>query len=157
MTRMPPRRAMPPLAFAFVLAVGAAPSPEARAQRAWMSDVSVRAMDVSSVRDGVSRITRMVVVADGDRAHAVRLEVMLPIGVSVLHVADGCRPSPGPVATLSARVTCELGDLPADAPRSVFVTTGGRPSAPPWRIAAFAFSDTPDPLPSNNYAERVAP
>jgi hypothetical protein len=129
---------------------------EAR-QHSWQADVSVRAIDVTPMRDGGSLTTRVAVTADSDRARAVRVEVMLPIGVAVMHVAEGCQTSPSPIASLSARVTCSLGDLPVRGLRYVFVTTTGKPVSQRARFAAFAFSDTPDPHPTNNYAERVVP
>ena len=130
---------------------------DAARQLAWRADVHVRAIDVVRVRQDGPTTTRVVVASDDDAARGVRLEVMLPVGVGVLHMADGCRTSPAPVSTLAARVTCALGDLPAHAPRSVFVTTSGRPASAQPRIAVFALSDTPDPIPSNNYAERSVP
>jgi hypothetical protein len=132
-------------------------SVDAGAQRAWIADVSVRAIELTPLTDGGSRIARIVIAADSSRASAVRVEVMLPVGVGVLHLADGCRASPGPVTSLSARVTCALGDMTVRESRSVFVTTAGRPASSRPRFAAFAFSDTPDPVPSNNYAERIVP
>jgi hypothetical protein len=60
--------------------------------------------------------------------------------------------------SLAARVTCALGELHAGELRDVSITTARRPGAHmPLRFAAFAFSDTPDPRPGNNFAERDAP
>ena len=126
-------------------------------QRVWQADVSVRALDVVSTRPGGPITTRVTIAADSDDARAVRVEIILPIGVAVLRLPDICRTSPSPVATLSARVTCALGDMPMRGLRDFSIATtaavgGGRP-----RFAAFVFSDTPDPVPSNNFAERVLP
>ena len=149
------RQSGPTIAVALIASAWRSAVPDNQAN--WIADVSVRSIDVTSIRDRSSRVTRIVVSADGNRASAVQVEVILPVGVGVVHVADGCRTSPGPVASLTARVTCTLGDLPVRESRSIFVTTTGKPTAPQPRFAAFAFSDTPDPLPSNNYAERVVP
>jgi hypothetical protein len=41
--------------------------------------------------------------------------------------------------------------------RDFFIATTAPVSGGRSRFAAFAFSDTPDPVPSNNFAERVLP
>ena len=56
-----------------------------------------------------------------------------------------------------AGMPAKVGDVPVRESRSVFVTTAGRPATPHARFAAFVLSDTPDPVPSNNYAERIVP
>jgi hypothetical protein len=94
-------------------------------------------------------------VEGNDPARSSRLEVLLPIGVAIVRVADECRPSPSPVTGLNARVSCELGELRAKSVREVIIAVTPRVSSQPLRVAAFAFSDTPDPDPSNNFAERV--
>jgi hypothetical protein len=126
-------------------------------QKVWHSDVSVRALEVLSVKPGGPLTARVAVVADSDVARAVQVEIILPVGVAVLRLPTGCRTSPSPVATLSARVTCALGDLPVRTQRDVSITTTGAVRGRTMRFAAFAFSDTPDPLPSNNFVERVLP
>lgn len=126
--------------------------------RVWRSDVSVRALDLTVEKRGGPISARVIVAADSDDAHAVRLEIMLPVGVGILRVPDGCRRSPSPITSLAARVSCALGDLPMRGMRDVAITTTG---APPSRgrlhFAAFTFSDTPDPVPANNFAERIVP
>jgi hypothetical protein len=129
-----------------------------RVQHTWESDVSVRALELSVARPGDSITARVTVTTDRGAARAVRLEIILPVGVGMLAIPPGCRSSPAPVMSLAARVTCALGDLHANALRDVSITTTGRPGARlPLRFAAFAFSDTPDPLPGNNFVERDAP
>jgi hypothetical protein len=142
-----------------VVAFAGSAQPRPRATpRVWRSDVSVRALDLSTERHGGAIAVRVIVAADSDDARAVRLEIMLPVGVGVLRVPDGCQRSPGPITSLAARVSCALGGLPMRGMRDVTITTTG---APPSRgrihFAAFTFSDTPDPVPSNNFAERVVP
>ena len=125
-------------------------------QRVWQSDVSVRTLEFSITKPAGSITTRVTVAADGDGARALHLEIMLPVGVGVLAMPEGCRSSPSPVMSLSARVTCALGDLRAHERRSVSIVTTDRPaSRTPLRFAAFAFSDTPDPQPTNNFVERM--
>jgi hypothetical protein len=126
-------------------------------QRVWQADVSVRALEVVSVKPGGPITARVAVAADSDVARAVQVEIILPVGVAVLRLPTGCRTSPSPVATLSARVTCALGDLPSRTQRDVSIATTGAVRGGKMRFAAFAFSDTPDPVPSNNFVERVLP
>lgn len=127
------------------------------AQRAWESDVSVRTVEFSKATLAGSITMHVMVTAERDNARAVRLEIMLPVGVGVLAMPPGCRSSPAPVMSLAARVTCTLGDLHQRDMRTISVTTTDRPGVRrPLRFAAFAFSDTPDPQPGNNFAERDA-
>jgi hypothetical protein len=141
------------LAFAAIASRG-----DAAPQHAWQSDVSVRALELTMQKGGTSITARLVVATDSGDARGVRLEIMLPVGVGVVTVPDGCRPSPSPIMSLSARVTCVLGDLRVREIRELSIVTTGRPaSREPLPFAAFAFSDTPDPQPSNNFAERSVP
>jgi hypothetical protein len=123
--------------------------------RVWQSDVKVESLDVSESRSGGSINARAVISTSGDdAARSVKVEVMLPIGVGVLRLSDGCKPSPSPVTGLTARVTCDLGEIPTRGSREIAIATTARPSSIPLRIGIFAFSDTPDPSPANNFAER---
>jgi hypothetical protein len=80
--------------------------------RVWQSDVRISGIDVGDSRPGSAVNVRIVVAAEGeDAAKSARVEILLPIGVSVLRLTDGCRTSPSPVTGLNARVTCDLGDL----------------------------------------------
>lgn len=126
------------------------------AQRTWASDVSVRSVGLSKTATNHAIAMRVTVTAERDEARAVRLEIMLPVGVGVLAVPPECRSSPTPVMSLAARVTCTLGDLRARDARRISITTTDRPGTrQPLRFAAFAFSDTPDPDPGNNWASAV--
>ena len=125
-------------------------------RRVWQADLSVQAFDVTTLKPGGSVSSRVVVAPGNEAARGVRLEMLLPVGVGVLRVSDGCRPSPGPVAALNARVSCALGDMPVRALREVSVVTSGGPTADArLSFAVFVFSDTPDPRPANNFAERA--
>ncbi len=128
------------------------------AQRAWQADLSVRAFEVATDKSATSITASLVIATDSDEARAVRVEIMLPIGVGVVRLPDACRASPGPVMSLSAHVTCTLGNIEARGVREVSITTTSRPPSrtrTPVRFAAFALSDTPDPVPANNFAERT--
>lgn len=139
-----------------VVAFGGVPADAA--QRAWQADLSVRAFEVATDKAAGSISASVVIAADSDVARAVQVEIMLPVGVGVVSLPDECRASPGPVMSLSAHVTCTLGNIEAHTTREVSLTTTSRPRSPsraPLRFAAFALSDTPDPLPANNFAERT--
>jgi len=124
--------------------------------RVWQSDVRIESLEVTAAKTGSSLNARAVIAADGDdAARSVRVEIMLPIGVGVLRLSDGCRPSPSPVTGLNARVTCDLGEIAAHSSREISVSTTARLSSLPLRLGVFAFSDTPDPSPANNFAERL--
>ena len=138
-------------------ASGGGGSPAVRAQRTWQADLSIQALQVTVLTPGGTLVERVAVTSDSGAAKDVRVEIMLPIGVGVLRVADGCKASPSPVQSLHARVTCALGDVPARVQRDVSITLSAPPGAGRARFAAFALSDTPDPLPSNNFIERVLP
>lgn len=126
--------------------------------RAWESDVSVQSLDVSALKRGGPITARVVVATGNDAARDVRLEMLLPVGVGLLRVSDLCRASPSPVSSLSARVSCTLGDMPVRALRELSITTSSASVADArLGFAVFVFSDTPDPVPTNNFAERGLP
>ena len=123
--------------------------------RVWQADLAVQTFDVTALKPGGPITARVVVATGNDEARGVRLEMLLPVGIGVLRVPDACRPSPSPVASLNARVSCAIGDMPVRALREVSVVTSGVTGADPRpHFAVFVFSDTPDPRPANNFAER---
>jgi len=142
----------------FVTFVAVVRRGDAAPQHAWQSDVSVRALEVTMLKGGTTIAARVVVATDSGEARGVRVEVMLPLGVGVVSLPDGCRPSPSPVMSLNARVSCSLGDLRVREIRELSIVTTGRPATrDPLSFAVFAFSDTPDPRPANNFVERTVP
>lgn len=123
--------------------------------RVWQADLAVQAFDLTAMKQGGPITARVVVATGNEEARGVRLEMLLPVGIGVLRVPDGCRPSPGPVASLNARVSCAIGDMPIRSLREISVTTTGVSAADARpHFAVFVFSDTPDPRPANNFAER---
>lgn len=143
------------LGLAITVAVGASAS--RYDPHAWQSDLQVQSLEATEVRSGGSLNARVVISAEGsDPARAVKLEIMLPIGVGVLRLAQGCAPSASPVTGLNARVTCEIGDVQPRGTREIVISTTSRAATTPLRFAAFAYSDTPDPSPANNFAEKTA-
>ena len=143
--------------LAMALGAGGAAS-RAAAQAVWQADLRVQALEVTRI-DG-NLVARVVVYSDNnDEARAVHLEILLPVGVDVVRTAQGCQASASPpgVSVLRARVMCDLGTLPVRASREVFVMTTSPLATTPKTFAVFALSETPDPRPGNNYAERTLP
>lgn len=126
-----------------------------RDPRVWQADVKIESLDAGELRSGGPVNARIVIAVDGgESARAVRVEILLPIGVGVLRIPDACRPSPSPVTGLNGRVTCDVGEIPGRSTREILLSTSARVSPQPIRFAAFVYSDTPDPAPSNNFAEK---
>lgn len=143
---------------ALALAAGFAPAASRPTgdPRVWQSDLQIASLEATEVRTGGSVSARVAISTDGnDPARAVKVEIMLPIGVGVLRLADGCKPSASPVTGLNARVTCEIGEVQPRGTREIVISTTSRAGSIPLRFAAFAYSDTPDPAPGNNFAERT--
>jgi len=101
----------------------------------------------------------MVVGSDFGEALGARVEILLPVGVGIVSLGDGCvaGPSPTGIRELRARVECTLGNLAARSSRSLYIVTTPPPTGVTRGFAVVAMSDTPDPKPSNNFAERVIP
>ena len=109
------------------------------------------------IGQGNVQVTVGIVTDGDDAARATRLEFMLPVSVGLIRAPAGCKASPAAVANLSARVTCELGDIPGRGFREIILLTSASPAGSQARFAAFVLSDTQDVSPSNNFAERAAP
>ena len=126
--------------------------------RFWQADVQIQSLRVTRVE---GNLMGRIVVTSGrdDEARAARLEILVPVGVGIVRMAAGCSASAGPpgVSALRARVTCELGTIPVGGSREIFVATTIPPSGIPKSFGAFAMSDTPDPKPGNNFAEKTLP
>lgn len=132
--------------------------PEGVVEQVWRADIQVQSLRITRLDDNL--LMRLVVYSDNDdEARAARVEILLPVGVGLVRMAEGCTASAGPpgVSVLRARVTCELGTLTVRGSREVFVMTTIPPSGTPKAFGAFAMSDTPDPKPGNNFLERTLP
>lgn len=135
--------------------VGLVTVTESPSQAVWQADLSIRGLTVS---ESPGRLTvRVVLGADLGEAMAARVEVLLPVGVGIVEVSPGCAPGPAPpgMTALRARVVCSLGDLPPRSSREVQVSTTVPPAGIAAGFGAMALSDTPDPRPANNFAERT--
>ncbi len=130
----------------------------AAGQPGWQADVRIQSIELLAVK-GRSLNARIVITSDNDGdARNTRLEILLPVGVGVSRLAPGCRASTIPGhAAVNAHVSCDLGDIQVRGVREVTIATSAPAPNVLMRVAAFVLSDTPDPMPSNNYAERVAP
>jgi len=148
---------MSPAARSLVtLASLAAAGQPVAAQAVWQADVRIQTLDVAETQGALS--VQVTVLSDrDDTANNVRLEVFLPVRTGSLRMAGGCQASPSAMATLRARVSCALGDLQPGQARTVWLTTSLPPQGVARRVGVIAFSDTPDPVPGNNYGERVIP
>jgi hypothetical protein len=123
----------------------------------WQADLQVRTLSVSD--DGGRLTVKFTVLSEFGEARAARVEVLLPVGVGIIEMGTGCRPSasaPG-ISVLRARVECALGDLPARARRDIYVVTTRPPNGVRRDFGVIVLSDTPDPRPGNNFAERGVP
>ncbi len=140
------------------LATAALATRLAAQREVWQADLQVQTLEVTSTRAGL--VARVVVFSENrDAARNARVEILLPVGVAVLKVTDGCAASPPPSRPTAqhGRVVCQLGDLPVRALREVWVTTTTPPAGVLKTFGAVALSDTPDPRPGNNHAERTIP
>ncbi len=126
-------------------------------QPIWQADLQIRTLTVLEVKGNLT--ARVVVASEFGEAMGARVELMLPVGVGIVQMGSGCTagPSAPGIPSLRARVICTIGNLPARGQREFFVTTTTPPIGMARRFGAMATSDTPDPKPSNNFAERVIP
>jgi hypothetical protein len=144
--------------FAAVLvSVLATMGPDARQRPLWQADLQIRSLTVSEDKGNLT--ARVIVIAESGEALGARVEVLLPVGVGIVTLGPGCvaGPSMTGIRELRARVECTLGDLPARSHRELFVVTTSPPNGVARGFAAMAMSETPDPKPGNNFAERAIP
>lgn len=129
----------------------------ARQHPIWQSDLLVRSLTVTEDKGNLT--ARVVVGAESGEALGVRLEVLLPVGVGIVTLGPGCVAGPNVtgISALRARVECSLGNMAARTSREVYVVTTTPPAGISKGFAVVAMSDTPDPKPGNNFAERVLP
>ena len=142
---------------ALLVSVLAALGPDARQRPLWQADLQIRSLTVSEDRGNLT--ARIIVTAEVGEALAARVEVLLPVGVGIVTLGPGCvaGPSMTGIRELRARVECTLGDLPARSHRELFVVTTNPPNGVSRGFAAVAMSETPDPKPGNNFAQRAIP
>ena len=142
---------------ALLVSVLAVLNPGARQRTLWQADLQIRSLIVSEEKGNLT--ARVVVAAEDGEALGARVDVLLPVGVGIVTLASGCVAGPNVtgISALRARVECTLGNMPARSVREFFVVTTTPPTGVARGFAVVAMSDTPDPKPANNFAERVIP
>jgi hypothetical protein len=123
----------------------------------WQADLQIRSLTISEEKGNLT--ARVVVASEFGEALSARLEILLPVGVGIVTLGAGCSagPSRTGISELRARVECSLGNMPARSNRELFIVTTTPPNGVARGFAVMAMSDTPDPKPANNFAERVIP
>jgi len=146
-----------PRVLSLLLALGAVPILASAQGHDWQADLQIRSLTVTELKGNLT--AKVVVVAELGEAMAARVEVMLPVGVGIVKLGAGCAPGPSApgVPSLHARVICTIGNLSPRDSREFAVTTTTPPDNVARRFGVMASSDTPDPKPGNNFAERVIP
>jgi hypothetical protein len=142
---------------ALVLTVLAGLNAGARQRVLWQADLQIRSLTVSEEKGNLT--ARVVVAAEMGEALAARVDLLLPVGVGIVAMGEGCHAGPSltGISELRARVECSLGNLAARSSRTLYVVTTMPPAGVARGFGAVAMSDTPDPKPSNNFAERAIP
>lgn len=143
--------------FLLLLGVTVRPAVSQATRPVWQADLQIKALTVSETSGGLT--AKLVVITELGEAMAVKVEVMLPVGVGIVHMGSGCAagPSAPGVPSLRARVICTIGTLRPHDLREFSVTTTSPSPGTSRRFGVIATSDTPDPKPGNNFAERVIP
>jgi hypothetical protein len=126
-------------------------------QSLWQADLQVHDLTVSQAQGSLT--ARIVVRSELGEAMATRLEVLLPVGVGLVTMSPGCRAGahPSGISALQGRVICDLGNLAPRTSREVQVVTTEPPRGVMGSFGVVALSDTPDPRPGNNFAEKAIP
>lgn len=145
------------LALLLSVLAGAGVGGGSRQHPLWQADLGIRSLIVTEEKGNLT--ARVVVSAELGEALATRVEVLLPVGVGLVHVSAGCVPGPSltGISELRARVECSLGNLPARSNRELYVVTTLPPLGIARGFAVVVMSDTPDPKPGNNFVERAIP
>jgi len=139
--------------FLTILSASAVVTAQERSQ----ADVQVRSMTVSEAT-GKLTLKFEVFSFNDDDARNTTARVLFPVDVKVLSSATGCTASPPMPNGTQAFAVCSVGRLHVGESRTVQVVTT-IPSIATIRktFGAFAWSETPDPRPGNNYGEATAP
>lgn len=146
-----------PRVLSLLLALEAVPMVAIGQGHVWQADLQIRSLTVTELKGNLT--AKVVVVVELGEAMSARVEVMLPIGVGIVKLGAGCAagPSAPGVPSLHARVICTIGNLRPRDSREFAVITTTPPDNVARRFGVMASSDTPDPKPGNNFAERVIP
>lgn len=136
-----------------LLAVSGVALAQARSQ----ADVQVRSMTVTQADDQLTCKFEVFSFHDDDALNTT-VRVVFPVGVRFLSSATGCIASTVRRDGTQAFATCDIGRLGVRESRTMqIVTTVPRIPRIRKTFGAFAWSETSDPQPRNNYAEATAP
>ena len=132
--------------------------PPAEAQEIWQADVRIERMNLLALPSAGHTELRVVVSsANDDEARQARLEVLLPVGTQTIKVPRTCREGVSPVRHHVGRIGCDLGSIAVGGRQDLRFTFALPSGLATRRVAAMAWSDTPDPDLENNFAHRTAP
>lgn len=136
------------LSFCFVIA---------NSQARWQADVQIQAMTITCNDPG--RITTRVTVKNHnyDEAKNTMLLILLPVEVKTISVPKNCLVLNASLPTgigWAGCLQCKLSNLGVNKETTVSITTTR--SSYGNRIGVFAYSESPDPEPGNNYKEASA-
>jgi hypothetical protein len=124
----------------------------------WQADMQVKLLEVMKA-PGSLTVRVLVANENNDEAVDARLLIIIPVGAGIGRMPAACTAGAGPTMVPSLRgvVQCVLGNVRARAISEITITTTVPPAGLAKRFGVFAYSSTPDPKPSNNYAERLIP
>ena len=130
-------------------------------QGLYQTDLRIQTLEVHRVPEGLLAHAVVGVAAGQNEApsRGTSVQVLLPVGVGVLRMSEGCvlGPSAPGVTVLRGRVICDFGVIPSRSVREIRVLTTVPPNGVSKTFGVVAVSDTPDPKLSNNFAERTLP
>ena len=123
----------------------------------WQADLQIRSLVVTE--DGGNLRARVVVAVEAGEALGARVEILLPVGVGIVALGPGCQAGPNAtgIRELRGRVECNLGNLPVRTHRELWIETTLPPKGVGRGFGVVVMSDTPDPNPANNFADRMIP
>jgi hypothetical protein len=126
------------------------------AQERSQADVQVRSMAVVEAAGNLTCKFEVFSFNDDD-ARNTTVRVLFPVAVKFVSSATGCVSSPAMPDGTNAFAICDIGRLRVGESRTVqIVTTVPRIPRISKTFGAFAWSETPDPRPRNNYGEATA-
>ena len=145
------------VAVGVILGLAATRLPGAAQVALWQADLQIRSLIVSEEKGNLR--AQVIIAVESGEALGARVEVLLPVGVGIVALGPGCTAGPNVtgIRELRARVECAVGNLASRSSRELYVVTTVPPIGVARGFAAVAMSETPDPKPGNNFAERVIP
>jgi len=126
--------------------------------RFWQADVGIQSLTVEPA-NGELRARVVIYSGMDDPSRGVRVEVLLPLGTSVLRMPPGCRvgADTGVGDQVRGRISCELGTLRVRERRELDLGITVPAPGVVKSVAAFVSSESPDPRPGDNYLVKLVP